>query len=141
MRRALAVPAGLVALAIVLSGCSGVDLLAYDGGGLPPGDGDVGGIVLAAVETAATDGGVESSATSEVPVVGAEVVLYRGNTEVGRTQTGEGGYFRFTRPGTGQYAVEVTPPAGSPLLQARREFRHQSGIQTFLTIVLEAASS
>lgn len=136
MKRTRAVLLGLGALAAMLAGCSGVDLLAYDGGGLPPGDGDIGGLVLASVETAGVDLPAAPAATGETPVVGAEVKLYRGTTEVGHTQTGEGGYFRFRRPGTGQYAVVVTPPAGSPLLQARREFRHQGGVQTFLTIVL-----
>jgi hypothetical protein len=121
----------------LLAGCGGSDLLAYIGGGLPPGDGDIGGVVLASVPA---ESAVNVAQAETVPVVGAEVMLYRGQRLVGRTETGEGGFFRFQDPPTGQFEVRVEPPAGSQLQQARRQFQHQGGQQTFLTIVLEPES-
>ncbi len=124
-----------VALAAGLAGCSsGLSLPSYTGGGLPPGDVDLGGVVVTEA-VAATDAQAQTTA----PVVGAEVVLFRGQREVGRTQTGAGGYFRFENPDTGQYVIEVTPPSGSGLAAARRQFRHRAGRQTFLTITLKPA--
>lgn len=116
-------------------GCAGSDLLAYIGGSLPPGDGDIGGVVLAAVPSGVSE--VQVAQAEATPVVGATVLLYRGQQLVGQTQTGEGGYFRFQAPPTGQFTVQVDPPQGAGLQQARRQFQHQGGQQTFLTIVLE----
>ncbi|MGC9318583.1 MAG: hypothetical protein ACP5KN_11200 [Armatimonadota bacterium] len=120
-------------LGTYLFGCGGAaDLLAYTGGGLPPGEPDVGGIVLAQLPSATE----LQTAQATVPVVGAEVELLQGNRVVGRAITGQGGYFRFERPRSGSYAVHVTPPAGSGLRPAERQFRHRFGQQTFLEIVL-----
>jgi len=131
----------LMALGLLplIAGCGGSDLLAYIGGGLPPGDGDIGGVVLA--ETSSSTAEVQTAQVATEPVVGAEVLLYRGAQQVGRATTGEGGYFRFENPPTGQFSVEVNPPAGSGLQQARRQFRHQGGQQTFLQIVLQRAGT
>ncbi len=131
--------AGLVVLA--LGGCAGgATLLAYIGGGLPPGDDDIGGVVVTATDVGAARATVTVGAAGQVPVPDAEVVLYAGDREAGRVLTGPEGYFRFERPASGNYSVVVTPPAGSGLRQARHQFRHQRGRQTFLTIVLEPAS-
>ena len=123
-----------VTVAVALVGCAATDLLAYTGGGLPPGDGDIGGLVLAATGTATT---ATAAQAGTVPVPDATVVLYRGTTEVGRTQTGPQGYFRFEKPATGTYQVRVQPPAGSGLREAQRQFQHRRGQQSFLTILLE----
>jgi len=129
---------GLAALlAVMLMGCSGVvDLVAYIGGGLPPGDGDIGGLVLAEVPAVAA-ANIAPAQAATVPVPGATVVLYVGQREVGRTATGPEGYFRFEQPDSGRYSVVVDPPAGSGLQQARRQFQHRRGQQTLLTIILE----
>ena len=125
---ALALSAGLI-----LSGCGGSDLLmSYTGGGLPPGDGDIGGVVLAEVPNVSV-----AATQATTPVLGAEALLFRGRQRVGRAVTGEGGYFRFENAHTNQYQVVVNPPAGSGLRQAQRQFQHVHGQQTFLTIVLE----
>ena len=125
-------------LAVMLIGCGGVaELIAYIGGGLPPGDGDIGGLVLAEVPAVAAAGAVAPAQAATVPVPGAAVVLYVGQREVGRTTTGPEGYFRFEQPDSGQYSVVVDPPAGSHLQQARRQFQHRRGQQTLLTIVLQ----
>ncbi|MBU0611206.1 MAG: carboxypeptidase-like regulatory domain-containing protein [Armatimonadetes bacterium] len=125
-------------IAVALAGCAGVaDLIAYIGGGLPPGDDDIGGIVVAAAPTVTSADPAAPAQAATVPVPDAEVIMYQGQHEVGRTTTGPEGYFRFQQPATGQYSVVVTPPAGSGLQQARRQFQHQRGQQTFLTIVLE----
>ena len=126
--------AAVVCVVIVLVGCSsGATLLSYIGGGLPPGEPDIGGVVLATTPTTA----VASEQAGTVPVVGARVDLVRGRGVVGTATTGEGGYFRFEGPDSGSYEVVVTPPQGSGWLQARRQFRHTQGRQTFLTVVLE----
>jgi len=123
----------VLAVSCLLGGCSGeVFIPGYTGGGVPPGEPDIGGIVLAEATAQA-----DSAAQAATPVVGAEVVLLRGNREVGRATTGQGGYFRFERPASGRYGVRVTPPAGSGLRDAARQFRHQYGKQTFLRIVLQ----
>lgn len=122
-------------VAFCLAGCAGTDLLAYLGGGLPPGDGDIGGVVVAATD--ATAAATTPSGTVGVP--DATVVLYRGTQEVGRATSGPGGYFRFQQPDTGSYSVKVQPPPGSGLGGAQRTFQHRKGQQTFLTIVLDPA--
>ena len=117
---------------IALIGCgSGSTDIAFQGGGLPPGDPDIGGVVVA------DSGDVQTAQDSEVGIEGAEVVLFRGQHAVGSTTTGPGGYFRFEHPLTGNYVLEITAPEGSGLGGARREFYHQQGQQTFLRITLE----
>ncbi len=124
---------GLTLLSLIMfAGCSSTGLTTFTGGGLPPGDPDIGGVVLAAAASSAA-----TTAQAEQPVEGAEVLLLRGRHVVGTATTGSGGFFRFEDPNTGNYSVSVTPPQGSGLQSARREFMHQHGQQTFLTIVLE----
>jgi hypothetical protein len=128
-----ALSTGFVLAAVV--GCSGVStLIAYVGGGLPPGDTDIGGIVLTASVSATSADATPSAA--DTPVPGAQVTLYRGQQQVGQTLTGPDGYFRFQKPDTGEYSVVVDPPTGLGLRQARVQFRHQKGQRTFLTIEL-----
>jgi len=116
-----------------LLGCSSSDLfISYTGGGLPPGDGDIGGVVLAEVPS-----GSVAATQATTPVQGAEALLFRSRQRVGRAVTSDGGYFRFENPHTGQYQVVVNPPPGSGLRQAQRQFQHTLGQQTFLTITLE----
>jgi len=123
---------------VALAGCAGVaDLIAYIGGGLPPGDDDIGGIVVAAAPSVTSADLAAPAQGATIPVPDAEVILYVGQHEVGRTTTGPAGYFRFQQPDTGGYSVVVNPPPGSGLQQARRQFQHRRGQQTFLTIVLE----
>ena len=124
----------LLAISIAaIVGCgSGGFIPTYVGGGLPPGEPDIGGVVL---QEAATQS--EAPAQTTAPVEGAEVVLLRGQQQVGTATTGATGHFRFEGPATGQYRVRVTPPAGSGLQPATRQFQHQAGRQTFLTIVLQ----
>lgn len=118
--------------AFVVAGCGGSLINAtYVGGGIPPGDLDIGGVV---VQDLPPPG--EASAAL-VPVEGAEVVLYRGANEVGRTVTGATGHFSFQSPDTGNYRVCVTAPEGSGLQPAERQFQHRHGQQTFMTITLE----
>lgn len=117
------------------AGCAGSDLLAYIGGSLPPGDGDIGGVVVAAVPSSTSQ--LQAAQAATTPVADATVLLYLGQQLVGQTHTGEGGYFRFQTPPTGQFSVQVDPPQNSGLQQARRQFQHRGGRQTFLTIVLE----
>jgi hypothetical protein len=112
----------------MLGGCAGAP--GWTGGGLPPGPTDIGGVVVADTTPQA------SSPPTQPPVEGAEILLVHGNREVGRATTGSGGYFRFENPPTGQYKIEVTPPAGSGLDGAKKQFAHVHGKQTFLTIVL-----
>ncbi len=123
----LALLLAAAALAI-LGGCAGGP--GFTGGGFPPGPADIGGVVVADTTTQA------SSAPTQPPVEGAEILLVHGNREVGRATTGSGGYFRFENPPTGQYKIEVTPPAGSGLDGTKKQFAHVHGKQTFLTIVL-----
>jgi len=126
--------AGLAALL----GCSAATLLAYTGGGLPPGEPDLGGIVVAAVDDDATTtaASVDVQQATE-PVEGAGVVLLRGRNVVGRATTGAGGYFRFERPDTGNYDLQVTPPASRPDLRpAERSVSHVRNRRTFVTIEL-----
>lgn len=123
---------------ISVLGCSGAMLLAYTGGGLPPGEPDLGGIVVAAVDDdpAATATGVDAQQATE-PVEGASVTLLRGPNVVGRATTGPGGYFRFERPDTGSYRLQVTPPASRPDLRpAERTVSHVRNRRTFVTIEL-----
>lgn len=117
-----------------LVGCGGgAVLMSYIGGGLPPGEPDIGGVVLAvAPATAWVD-----TAAGETPVVGATVELYKGIHRVGQTLTGAGGYFRFEEPASGRYRLQVTPPVGSGLRAAQRDVDHQYGRQTFVEIVLQ----
>ncbi len=123
--------AALLLAAAAFAGCgSGTDLLAYIGGGLPPGEPDLGGVVLA-------DAPVAAATAALTPVEGALVELYRGQTKVGSTLTGDQGYFRFQSPDTGQYRIRVTPPQGSHLQPAERQVSHQFGRQTYVEIVLD----
>lgn len=127
------------ASALALMGCSGEMLLAYTGGGLPPGEPDLGGVVVASVDG---DAATAQTVDDEPPagaerIVGARVTLMRGQRVVGRTTTGEGGYFRFERPDTGSYAVIVEPPTGREDLRgAQRNVNHVRGQRTFVTIEL-----
>ncbi|MFP3905309.1 MAG: hypothetical protein ACLFWB_13780 [Armatimonadota bacterium] len=120
---------------IGLIGCGSTEStdVAFQGSGLPPGDPDIGGVVVADAED------VQTSQDDTVGLVGAEVVLLRGRREVGRTQTGPEGYFRFEHPLSGNYVLKVTPPEGSGLAGARREFYHTRGQQTFLRLQLQRA--
>jgi hypothetical protein len=122
-------------IAFTSLGCSGLDMLvAYTGGGLPPGDEDTGGVVVA--ELPDGDAAPDQATT---PVPGAEVLLFRGvgMHQVGTAITGDGGYFRFERPDSGWYLLRVNPPEGSGLLPAETRFKHTGGTQTFLTITLQ----
>ena len=134
MRALLLLLVLLVAASLGLLVLSGGDGLApvYVGGGLPPGEPDIGGIVLrppVPVED-------PDLPLLPLPVVCAQVLLISGDVEVGLTETGPDGYFCFAEPETGEYEVVVTPPPGSGLKQTKRQFRHQEGKQTFLTIML-----
>lgn len=133
----------LSAGAALVLGCSGATLLAYTGGGLPPGEPDLGGIVVAAVDAAAVTGSAEMSPQqATAPVEGAEVVLLRGRNEVGRATTGPEGYFRFEHPDTGSYELVVSPPASRPdLRDTRRAVSHVRNRRTFVTIELPRVSS
>jgi hypothetical protein len=119
-----------------LGGCggSGGVVIAYTGGGLPPGEPDIGGVVVAEADSQVS---TTSNGDGTTPVAGAQVLLMRGRHPVGETTTGPDGYFRFENPAGGAYEVSVTAPVGSGLRGARREFTHMYGRQTFLTIVLE----
>ncbi len=119
---------------IGLIGCASTESteVAFQGSGLPPGDPDIGGVVVADAEDVQTS-------QDTVGIVGAEVVLFRGPREVGRTETGQDGYFRFEHPLSGNYVLEVTAPEDSGLGAARREFYHTRGQQTFLRIQLQRA--
>lgn len=123
-----------VSAALPLAGCGGSVFAPLTGGGLPPGEVDIGGIVVTEDVGAAA---VDSLQATDTPVVGAWVRLMRGAREMARVQTGSTGHFRFENPETGNYMVEVTPPTGSGLQAAQRQFQHQAGQQTFLRIVLE----
>ena len=123
----------LVGIAVIAGCGSGLEaLIAYTGGGLPPGEPDIGGVVLAQEPSAGTVATQEATG-----VEGAQVTLLRGNRSVGVATTGTGGYFRFEGPATGRYDISVVPPPGSGLRQAQRQVEHQAGQQTFLTILLE----
>ena len=119
---------------VLLQGCGGSVFTPLTGGGLPPGEVDIGGIIVTEDAQAAD---VTTLQGAETPVVGAWVRLMRGTREMAMVQTGNTGHFRFENPETGTYRVEVTPPAGSGLQGAERQFQHQAGRQTFLRIVLE----
>ena len=133
----------LIIFATLTAGCGGALLVAYTGGGLPPGEPDLGGIVVASVDASMATTQVSQPAQDDVPpgtepVAGAEVTLMRGRSVVGRATTGEGGYFRFENPATGSYTIDVTPPAGSTNLRgAQRQVTHTRGRRTFVTIQLE----
>ncbi len=134
----------LGALAALFVGCSGGEWLelAYTGGGLPPGDPDMGGIVVASADEIATAQSDPGDPTDElVPVPGATVRLIRGRAVVGVAVTGAQGYFRFEQPATGRYGLEIVPPAGSGLQRARLEVEHQAGQQTFVEVRLRQAVS
>ena len=80
-------------------------LLAYIGGSLPPGDGDIGGVVLAAAPVAPAAKTVSTAANplGTIPVVGAEVLLHQRDDVVGRAVTGEDGYFSFQKQRAGSF--------------------------------------
>jgi hypothetical protein len=107
---------------------------------LPPGEPDLGGIVVAS-----TDGTTDTAqATREgelppgtEPLAGARVSLQRGQAIVGRTRSGEGGYFRFDHPLTGNYTLIVEPPEDRPDLErTERAVHHVQGQRTFVTVEL-----
>lgn len=126
-------------LAVIL-GCSAATLLAYTGGGLPPGEPDLGGIVVAAVDDGAVTAASVDAQQATEPIEGASVTLLRGRNVVGRATTGEGGYFRFERPDTGSYDLQVTPPASRPDLRpVERTVSHVRNRRTFVTIELPRA--
>lgn len=132
----------LLVLTAIIAGCGGAMLLAYTGGGLPPGEPDLGGIVVASVEGEQSTAQWSDTAQGDVPpgtepVRGAQVTLMCGQRVVGRTTTGQGGYFRFEAPDTGNYTITVTPPAGSDLRGTQRQVTHIRGRRTFVTIQLE----
>ena len=85
----------LIIFATLMAGCAGALLLAYTGGGLPPGEPDLGGIVVAAVDGDLSTMQFSLPAQGDVPpgtepVAGAQVTLLRGRAAVGRATTGEG---------------------------------------------------
>ncbi len=145
MRRAMWSFALILAVGVALSvaGCSGVeDLIAYTGGGLPPGEPDLGGIVVAQVpDSGATSASVVTAQImppeGTVAVADAQIVLMRRGSVVGRARSGEGGYFRFEAPDTGSYRVLVIPPGDSGLRAAEQVVAHQRGRMTFITVILE----
>ena len=104
----------------------------YVGGGLPPGEPDIGGVVLCQPVPVV----IPDPPPLPLPVVCAQVLLVCDDVEVGLAETGPDGYFCFEEPGTGEYEVIGTPPPESGPKQARRRFRHQEGKQTFLPIML-----
>jgi len=140
------------ALAGLVAGCGG----GITGGGIPPGDPDVLGYVVASQAQALGDqvayaawdgasgariawaqaGGNDPWPPTEQPVPRARVLLLRGQTQVDETLTDDTGRFAFYDVPTGDYEVSVTPPAGSGLEPQRRQFRHQRGRQTRLVIRL-----
>ena len=126
---------GIVAVILGLTavlGCAAAGLLlAYSGGSLPPGEGDIGGLVLAAAPP-----GPVTTAQAPTPVAGAEVLLYRGVALKGRAVTGPEGYFNFERPDSGNYTLEIIPPEDSGLAAATVNIHHNVGQQTYVTIEL-----
>jgi len=125
-----------VLLALLLAGCGGTALPSYTGGGLPPGDPDLGGVVFASADTQTTT--AQTVPPDAERIVGAPVTLMRGQGVVGRTTTGDGGYFRFERPDTGNYTIVVEPPAGRDDLRgAQRNVSHTRGARTFVVIELQ----
>jgi hypothetical protein len=125
----------LAMLSLLASGCGGGGVFAtFTGGGLPPGEADLGGQVLAqSTSTALTP------AQATVPVVGAHVVLYHGSQVVEDTTTGPNGYFKFVDPDSGNYKIAVNPPAGAKLKGVDEEVVHTKGQKTFVTIILPPA--
>ncbi len=127
--------AAVVALGLV--GCSAGDLLiAYTGGGLPPGEPDLGGIVVTQISSTTAQNPPGPPAGSQA-VMGAHVRLLRGNSVLSQTMTGNGGYFRFQAPPTGTYTVQVVGPVGAGFEDASSTINHRGGEQTFITITLE----
>lgn len=129
----------LFGLGVVLGGLGGCGGglsfdLAYTGGGLPPGEPDIGGIVVAAADDVDT---AQDQSTGEVPVVGAEVRLIRGRAVVGLAIAGDEGFFRFEHPDSGRYTIVVRPPEGSGLGRERRQVQHVRGRKTFVEMRLE----
>lgn len=127
---------GFAVVVAALAGCgSGSFDLAYTGGGVPPGEPDIGGIVVAAAD--GMDTAQDDQQDQRVPVPGAEVRLIRGRAVVGMATTGDEGFFRFEHPDTGRYTIAVRPPAGSGLSEASRDVQHERGRRTFVEILLQ----
>ena len=133
-RRLLQILALILLLAVMGCGGGGATLVAYLGGGLPPGEGDLGGQVVVAASAPA----LVAPAAEPVPVVGAQVILRRGNSTktVGETKTGPDGYFKFEQPPTGNYRIVVNPPPDSHLKGAEKDVTHTKGKKTLVTITL-----
>ena len=129
--RGWGIVAVILGLTAVLGCAAGGLLLGYTGGSLPPGEGDIGGVVLTAAPPAAA-----TVAQAPVPVAGAEVLLYRGVALKGRAVTGPEGYFYFANPDAGNYTLEIIPPEGSGLESATVNIHHNVGQQTYVTIEL-----
>ena len=137
MTRKALIPSLVILTAVValgLLGCAAAELLvAYTGGSLPPGEPDLGGIVVTQISEVTA---AQVPAGTEV-VVGAHVRLFQGARVVGQTVTGEGGYFRFEAPATGTYTVDVAGPVGAGFENARRTVNHRAGERTFVTITMQ----
>ncbi len=118
-------------------GCSGLEeLIAYTGGSLPPGEPDLGGIVVTQISDVTAAQLPPGPPTGTEAVVGARVRLLKDARVVGQTVSGEGGYFRFESPATGAYTVDVAGPVGAGFENARRTTTHTAGQQTFVTITM-----
>ena len=127
---------------LLLAGCGGDSLIAYTGGGLPPGEPDLGGVVVASVDdaVATAQAVVETIPDDAERIGGARVTLMRGQRVVGHAVTGESGCFRFEAPDSGSYTIVVDPPAGREDLRGlQRSVSHLRGQRTFVVIDLPRA--
>lgn len=137
----------LIAVLLALACCSCGS--SVTGGGLPPGEPDVEGYVLAASQASGvtTAAAVASTRACVLPAQGwppqgtpvpdCDVRLYRVTQVIASTRTDQSGRFEFRNVPTGEYEIAVVPPQGSGYAPHRMRFRHQHGRQTRLVIYLE----